>query len=768
MLNFFVVPAMLYQQQQKVKLKKSRKSGRPRSSKSSSSEKAEKGDTRSLRSSATVSESHTSFAETPETESINTAEVESRNSGHNIVVSDSVLPSKDSPLKSISVDKGELVREITHKDASSVTSMPLSLSAHLNNFKMGDPPSNPSIHKGSTQYGHGKRNSVSSGSTTHTNRRNSSMSASSHVSLKAGKGRKTSYSQVPSASGIEYPPDTLDMQASLYTTRSCDVKKFVPITDLSILNSDESIGDHFYNPAFMRQRYNNYLNMLSDHYLSDPINFATVREHSLLKFLSRHKVSRMERMNGVETKGHDDVRYYEGLISYVLLQCRTLIRELIRLQSAEDESRGTIITSEELMQSNFINYVRYLVELPANLSVFPENLDEAALKHYEFKAFFNEISGALYALKKEGLSDDISSFPADTDLLLQSITKVSYEYILLEKYLIQILVKFNHDFLIESRITKHLFGLYDLNMKLESTESIKVLNFNAYFSSQYSWYLAITIPFVRVIETNVYNEHRSLVEDYDAYQGQLNSASSKKVDFSRLDKNLYSKYFKVLNLKNYELYVNMSRKELAELQRRIISEHEKCSEPDEGADDLFSQIKPPNFEYYTNSLSTMTSETFHVIQSRDLNFQLNPSNFRVILGEFYRLLKKGGVLELPIFRSGDEYLQTLPEATKYAFPDLQTLMSFDIAAKLDLIPHFIETLFNELANLFGPKNVKFSSVLLTPKNEMNRYLIKHTAMSLYEIFGCIDQFCELYGTDFAEDKGSDSFHYYFYIRAEKL
>lgn len=764
MLNFFVVPAMLYQQQQKVKTKKRSKNESRKPSKGSASSKT---DSPSLRSSATISESLKSYAESPNRSSFPTDTRDSKNEANRQKIGsgiglESLKPSSEYNRQFLtSTAEDSLIGERMSVIASSGASLTSSFAARLENFKMGDSASH---HKPEAE--HYKSHSISSASSNHSHRRGSAISATSQFSQKLNKGRKSSWSQLPAASCIEYPPEGLKLEPILFSTRNQEIKQFKAVTDLTILNSDKTIKEHFQNPTFMYHRYEKYLDILSEHHLSDPINFATVREHSLSKFLSRHRISKQEREGDNVLKQEEDIRYYEGLISYVLLQCRTFIRGLIRAESSERNNKGSIITSEELMQSNFINYVRFLAELPSNLSVYPENLDAVSANHYKFKSFFNEISEALYSRKKGDFSDELSSSPRNADLLMQSITKVSYEYILLEKYIIHILVKLNHDFLIERRITKHLFSLYDLNMKLDSNESLKILHFNTYFSCQYAWYLAITIPFVRVIETSVYNEPVISTEDDETYHESMSSSKLDKETFRESDKSLYRNYFKHLDLKDFDLYVNMSRNDLAELQRSIMKK--AIAEPESSNGTSKSHIKPPNFEYYGESLSAIASETFHVIHSRDLSFQLTPSNYRVILAEFHRLLKKGGVLEMPIFRSGEEYQQTLPEATKYSFPNPQELMSLDIAASFDLIPHFIETLFNELGNLFGPKCVKFSSVLLTPKNEMNKYLIKHTAMSVYEIFGKIDDFCELYGGGEGVDcKDSDALHYFFYIRAEK-
>lgn len=586
-------------------------------------------------------------------------------------------------------------------------------------------------------------------------------------------GRKASYSQVPTASfSSQPPPGAVSVRPELFShvgnsqdSSRLQIPKFRTITDLSVLNKESLIRKNFYNPSYISTRYNNFLQILSEHHLSDSLNYAAVREHSLMKFISRHDISKQEREKITYVKAKGDIRYYEGLISYELLRCRTFLRWLIRLQSKEDPNQTCIISCEELLQLNFNNYVQFLLNLPNVLPVAPENLDEILAKHYQFRSFFSEMSSALYSLRKAGYADDMPTSISDVEILLETTSRVSNEFILLEKYAIHILVKLNHNFIIENRIVSHLFSLFDLNMKLERMESLKVLHFNTYFSAQYSWYMAISMPFIRVFEANIYGEDPAIVSSFDTYREQLAATTESRKNFKDSDKCLYEDFFSRLKVKDFELFSKWSGKDLVDLQR---SSSEKCvgNALDKGCHDF--QFKPPNFEYFTNSLLTLESETFHVIHSRDISLQLSPTNFKVILAEFYRLLKKGGVLELPLFKPDDMYIRDLAKLRYLKLQDQTKFMDLEDAQAFEFKPNLMESLLEELARIFGAKNVKFTSVLLSSKNDMSNFLIKHSVMSAYEIHGEVDYFCSRFADEANTDiKENEFLHYYFYIRAEK-
>lgn len=742
-MNFHIVPGELYQTQQKAMKKKHGKSSSFRSNTTASA--SDKTHTPPMKSSTPNGESIKSLPETPEIISLSETSGAALGSGSPKYINKSTgLQNFTSTAKANDMESGK-------------TSTPTSSSA----MRVNDDRSTILLARSADLQ---------------ENRRNSTLSSSSSQSSNVKSfnlGRKASYSQVPTASfSSQPPPGSIAVRPELFKHQGTgqessklhlQIPKFRAITDLSVLNKETLLRQNFYNPSYMSIRYNNFLQIFSEHHQSDSMNFAAVRVHSLMKFISRHIISKCERDKVNSITSEEDIRYYEGLISYELLKCRTFLRWLIRLQTKEDPNQTCIISCEELLQINFINYVRFLLNLPNVLPVPPEKLDEILAKHYHFRSFFSEMSSALYSLRKAGYADDMPGPTSDVDILLETIHKVSNEFILLEKYAIHILVKLSQNFAIENRIVGHLFSLFDLNMKLERKESLKILHFNTYFSAQYSWYMAITMPFVRVFEANIYGEDPAIISNFDSYRNYLAATVDARKNFKDSDKHLYQEYFSQLNFKDYERFARLSGKDLVDLQR---STYEKCAaqSSDKGRHDL--QFKPPNFEYFTNSLSTLESETFHVIHSRDILLQLSPINFKVILAEFYRLLKKGGVLELPLFKSGDDHTQDLTKLGSSKFPNLTRFMDLEVARTFDLIPRLMESLLEELGRIFGAKNVKFSSILLSAKNDMNSFLIKHTAMSAYEIYGNVDSYCTRFAEE-ADEKDKESLHYYFYIRAEK-
>lgn len=524
---------------------------------------------------------------------------------------------------------------------------------------------------------------------------------------------------------------------------------FETFQSLEILNSEKKILKFFYKPEFVMLRFTLFLDSLYDHQVSDPINFAGVRVHSLYKFISRLNSSLLNDIGNSLNPIKSDIHHFEGLISYELLRCRHFLR---RLKGPNFES--TIRLTEELIQSNIINYIRFLLFLPNLSQKAIEDNGEFCIQHYQFKSFFADMAVKLNSIRKDGYMDEVSVGVLNEDYLLQSLVKITYEFNLLESYFIHILFKLGNGFLIEQRLTKHLFSLYKLNLKLERKESLKVLVFNSIYSRQYSWYLAATLPFLRIIETSV------IYEDCDEKQAENSE------DFGSIDKCLWDEFFSKLNFGTFEEFSGLSKRDLASIQRDASNNPNivKLS-----SDNLsVTKIKPVNFEYYSKSLKTISSETFHVIQSRDLSTQLKTSNFKSIIKEFYRLLKPGGRLELPLFRSGDEPNLSIPQGIKTTFPNPSTFMGIEIKESLELIPYFLEELFQELCETFGAKNIKYSSSLLSSHHNINNYLISFTALSVYERFGQVDKLCEQFDRLKNQEKlNESSCHYFFYIQAEK-
>lgn len=565
---------------------------------------------------------------------------------------------------------------------------------------------------------------------------------------------------------------------------SYKIPQFKPLIDLEGLNSPEKLQKNLLSPAFQIFRFNNFLDILSEHQTNDPTNFAKIRHHSLMKFIQRHVRTKYLKEQNYDFNQTEDIRSYEALLAYELLACRSFLRRLIHLES-KASSKNSIVNCEELVQVNFVNYIRYILNLPnlEDLATKPDDLDDITKNHYRIKEIFNTIQAGLYHLKREDSGDEMTNSSTIVHLLLQSITKVSYEYILLEKYHIHIITKLKNNSLLESRITKKLFNLFHLHLTLKKYESIKVLNYNIHFSAQFLWFLSITIPFIRVFESNIYAEDEKLINNYDAYYNhQQNLPQLEITSFKESDAELFETFYKHLNFKNdYNYYRGLKSKHLVNLHRQIDDKspryaHTKIAEPLT----TYSH-KPINFEYYSKSLSTIELETFYAIHSADPVLQFTPLNYKIVLREFHRILKVGGVLELPIYKLALNDIRDISKLQNEAAKDFASqntdedktinpsdYLDVDLLIKFNLIPKFTRTLLKELNVVFGTKNLKYTVLLLNSATEVNRYLVRHVALTMNEIFGQTDKFAEKYGLDDTKLEAiSDGVHYYYYIKAEK-
>ncbi|KAF7584419.1 hypothetical protein FOB63_000491 [Clavispora lusitaniae] len=719
-MNFYIVPSMSYQAQQKMNKNKREKQKQQGDRSRKGSSVSDKAGSRSSRSSASIHSSNEA----------------------------------SQSIKSLNEPSRPMQKLLGSRSSGSMEMTPVISESDATNFEEGTAPTSSSSMKidvsPQTKIG-SHSSSINSEGSIPISPNNVTKSASS-------QNRHLSFSQVPTASmEPQYPPESMSpnkRRGKMNT--NFEVPPFQLITDLSILNDDVIAKKNFFNPSILDKRFHNYLNWLSEYQSSDPLNFAAVRAESMMKLIKRHGTNYFQKASGDGSNHIEDTRYYEGLLAYEAMQCRSFIKDLLYLDSKKNSHKEPLIFNETLIQLNFANYVWYLLRLP-NISLNDsKQLDEIISKHYHFKAAFGEVKDALYNLNMESYSGDILNSTAGANLLLQSVTKVANEFMILENYLIHILNKFGGNSLIEHRVTKHLFSLFDLNLKLENTESLKVLHYNMFLSDHYSWNLAINIPFVRVFEMNVHNELKDSVNDMSAYQEQLKS-SNKKTTFSNRDKQLFDDYFKNLDLQDYEQYRSMSGKDFVELQKSASARIHKFSSMLDDAT-IKNHHKPPNFEYYSESLSTIASDTFHVIHCRDAYFQLTQTNYKVVLSEFHRLLKRGGILELPLFIPGESQIDNLRE---------DTLMGVELEAPKP-IPNFIFTICDELYLLFGAKNVKYAEVLLSPQNMISNFWINHVNFLTNDAYGDVNAFCAKHQSDQILSPNTKECHYFYYIRAEKI
>ncbi|KAK6454184.1 uncharacterized protein RJT20DRAFT_130218 [Scheffersomyces xylosifermentans] len=579
------------------------------------------------------------------------------------------------------------------------------------------------------------------------------------------KEAKTPQSPIFKTSPMQSPKTQLTSNPLARADGSSMISPFRPVLVLAELNTMESMKKALFTPAFQVFRYNNFLEILSDHHNNDPVNFANVRNHSLLKFIGRHKKSSSLRRK-YDSLEHYDTRAYEAILAYELLNVRRFVRKLIHDESVHNHH--PIINTEELVQVNFSNYVRYLINLPQGVN--QANLSEDERTHYKYKDLFAKLADAFYQLKKDESGDIGNEELTKVNLLLHAITKVSYEFILLEKYNIHILCKLNSNSIVTSASQVELFNRYQDSISKDNPESVKVLFYNTFYSVQYSWFWALTMPFVRVFETNIYAENPKIINDFDLYK-EIESRTRKQ-SFAESDKDMFDNYFKKLGIDDFKQFKSYSPKKLIKITKSIDNESPRYANvkrhevPDPAA--TYSH-KPQNFEYLSDSISTVESNTFDLIQSRDLTMQITTTNYKIILREFHRLLKVGGILELPIIQFGSDSLDNFFAKER----DITTQWDFldiDLTKYLKTIPNFTEVLLAELSSIFGKGNVKFTIVLLNSANEVNNFLIKRLGIQVYEIFGRVDDYCEKFNfnDDTVKSVIDNSIHYYINIRAQKV
>lgn len=573
----------------------------------------------------------------------------------------------------------------------------------------------------------------------------------------AGSQIHQQYLQVPSASlilsptcgGIIIKPSKFDGtegHKEVITDEPAvnKIPNFDLISSLSGLNSETYIRRHFLTPMFQILRYKNYLELIESQHEADAVTYAEVRNQSFGKFINKLSTDQGETLGKV---GNDaDLYRHEGILACELFKCRQFLRKLL---SSETGFLGENIVQylpEELIQANFTNYVRYLLSLPLTLPDFCEKLDSITSSHYKFKSSLQELKDSLNTIAQDGLGNEALVLPG-ADVIVQAITKVLYEYMLLEQYHIDVLAKLGQNSLVDRRIVRLLFNLFSLNMKLDNTESLKILNFNIFFSAQYSWYLALTIPFVRIFESNVFAKEE---EDFKQYDELMR----------RLDLELHRTFFKNLEFDSFEDFNKMSKEDLIKLRNSL--ENNTTADLSTNEPGLHqSRHKPDNFEYLPQSIFKIRSETFHVIQSRDLYLQLNHANYKSIIREFHRILKKGGILELPI------------HIPKYS-PNSDTLMgNFPTSAhgrtyKHDdqLLEDFLNVLVEELNNVFGTKNVMLGTSLISGDSKMNAFVSDHTLLRLHDIYEKLETFVSNYREH--DVKSAENGTYFFYIRSEKI
>lgn len=759
-MSFYIVPSVLYQTQQKIKQAQKKKHGKK-------SKKHDKSDSKlsSPSSSTNASIRASSIYEEPIEEegqhtsgaSVSGASASISGSSHNEEFPNA-LTDKLSTLKKT---------ESSSSIASKYVDSPKSLNQPSSYFEIkpgtfsseGNSPANvtDNLNLQHLDINEKRRNSTSTTSSVPRIRlrQNSSLSLASQQTAVSNKEKERSKLASPES-------DNESIQSKIFKpnyspSQSFEFPAFECTLDLTVMNTIESITENFYSPTFQIFRFKNFLDILKGQHDNDPINFANIRFNSISKFLLRHNDFHDVAIEDV-VKGFD-IKNFEGVLSCSLISMRSFIRKLIRHDSNKTTNRSEIYSCEELVQLNFTNYLRFILNLPQSVLTAPaELLTEYQIVHQKFKIMFTRLIKALHTFQKEDSGDDLATATNAVAFLFQLITKVSYDYILLEKYHINILTKLSNNCLVDGRIASTLFNKYQNSLlNSESYEPPKVMFYNAYFSVQYSWYLSVTLPFVRVLESNIFNENATLISDYEKYKEF--EKSSTKVDFKDLDQKLYDNHFKKLNIKNFNDFKSMTDEQLVDLQRAT-------EIPEEGEEKANFQgsHKPQNFEFYGKSLGTLAEGTFDLIQCRDLLFQLTNTNYKTLMHEFHRVLKNGGVLEIPIILSGADTIKS--DNSIVGLPKFTRTTGSDLSSHYDMIPNFAEVLLTTIIEVFGEDNVKFSCVLLNSSNEITSFLARDIGLHVAEIISKTDEFCKQFYAD--QGKVNQDVHFFFPIQATKV
>ncbi|KAI5970168.1 hypothetical protein CANMA_000779 [Candida margitis] len=588
------------------------------------------------------------------------------------------------------------------------------------------------------------------------------------------KGSSKSLPSSPGANSPQQSPGSSKQTDSYFPDVSNQptnavIPSFHAVLDLSVLNSYDGIKQNLLNPPYQVFRYNNFLSLMSEYHSSDAIHFAKIRNQSLLKFIVRHKRAKevVDKRGYFDQENYRDLHNTECILAYFLYhEIRTDLRRMIKFASKNHQWAN----HEELIHTNFVNYIRYLVLLPEIDNL--DDLSDEFRRHYKNKQVFSVIANSLYALKHD-ISSDVSNEnnkATKAKLLIECVTKVSYEYILLEKYRFDMTSKFYANHLIARRPLMELFGLYKNNIAQNNKENVKVLLFNSSNSIQYGWYLAISVPFVRFVETSIYAEDMGALQDYNVYQKQEDATI--KTNFTISDHELYDNSISKLKLTTFQEYNSMSMESLVALSKKTDNDssnyaHLKREEvPDPSS--AFS-YRPMNFEYYSQSIATIPSNSFNLVQTTDLPYEIKRENYKTILHEFHRILKPGGSLVTDSIHFGSKSThEFLHEHVKGNFPRAWNYFDFSVSQHFEVIPNFVETILLELNTIFGRGNVKFGINLLSSSSEVNYFLAKFGGLKLFEMIGKLGEYCNYFEDgDTVKSQHESSVHFCVHIEAIK-
>lgn len=471
-------------------------------------------------------------------------------------------------------------------------------------------------------------------------------------------------------------------------------------------------------------------------------------------------------------------------LTFKLLQMKQFIRTYICNLFCENT-----FPSEGCLVANFVNYIRYLLYLPVLEVEQYKQLNEVELAHYANRRILSSFVGNTKLRGKlQGipLTEDFIDFspsntntstcnfenilesPENMEYLLHAVKRSANDFVKLETYHLSLLTKFNNNSLTDIRILTKMFDKFvrfkqlqqqssnkggvhttpsfvsSSNISTTSSSSIptlssqvRVLNFNKLFSSQYGWYMALRMPFANIYEHNTNFQHQEKINGayavYNIEQEQTSKVSLQSLDLGStlLQANFYKKLQEINSHSLWLSYRLMTNEQFVLLSRESQRQNSNI---------------PANFQYYCGTLAQLGANSFDLIHSRDLQFQVTSNNMKTIIREFYRILKPEGVLECPV-------IQYCSKTDKLQFFNIWDYLGIELDLNYKIIPNYVEVLTSELVEVFGSEYVKIGVAPLNTKNEMNMYLLKHAALQAYEASGQLSAFCASQ-RDFDDVEGS--------------
>lgn len=502
--------------------------------------------------------------------------------------------------------------------------------------------------------------------------------------------------------------------------RSTSDLNFRPLTDLSGLHAHVTEMQDTLSTEYPYFRYNMFLDYLGVSSRKDPVSFGDIRYECLMKYIysCRHDKD----FKKVELC--KDLQYYENLLRSLMRSIRNFIRVILRERSFPEKG---FKNNDELVHLNGVKYIHFLMTLPSQVSMDDEKLSICQKTTLQYKETLQNIDHCLRSLAKEK-TDGAMEMHNFGYFFVQVARKVANDYTLLELYRIHIYDKLGNNSLIGTRSLQKLFGKYNSRKKENISTTVKVLHYNTHFSMFLSWWMAVRVPFVRLIEMSAYNEEVELVTNFDSYRSH--EMNAQKVSFEELDIKLRNNFFEFINIPDYEVYRSLAAERLTHIQSFM----QNLSSSDKNSSENLASYgcKPVNYEYSSESLRRIPSESISLITSRDLKLQLTPSSYYVILREFYRILESDGILEIPMFVT--DGLESVKNGSVFQL-NCCKYGDIDLNEFFDCIPNFFQVVLDELQKIFGRENVKYNVTILNKFDNLGKYLANAEAFSNMEIAG---------------------------------